>query len=115
MIISSRTPEGQPHRCPVCGGVSNTEPSSAGDSCCPRCGELLWWFRDRFSKQGLFEPDELSLSTMILAESDSLDTVELVMELEEQFDIQIPDDAAEHIQTVADLIRYIRQQRLELD
>lgn len=39
--------------------------------------------------------------------ADSLDTVELVMELEEEFDINIPDDAAEKIQTVGDAIKYI--------
>ena len=39
--------------------------------------------------------------------ADSLDTVELVMELEEEFDITIPDDAAEKIQTVGQAISYI--------
>jgi acyl carrier protein len=39
--------------------------------------------------------------------ADSLDTVELVMELEEEFDITIPDDAAEKIQTVGQAVHYI--------
>lgn len=39
--------------------------------------------------------------------ADSLDTVELVMELEEEFDISIPDDAAEKIQTVGQAIEFI--------
>ena len=39
--------------------------------------------------------------------ADSLDTVELVMELEEEFDINIPDDAAEKIQTVGQAIDFI--------
>ncbi|MCO6046779.1 acyl carrier protein [Aeoliella sp. ICT_H6.2] len=39
--------------------------------------------------------------------ADSLDTVELVMELEEEFDINIPDDAAEKIQTVGQAVDYI--------
>jgi acyl carrier protein len=39
--------------------------------------------------------------------ADSLDTVELVMELEEEFDINIPDDAAEKIQTVGQAVSYI--------
>ncbi|MFK7770012.1 MAG: acyl carrier protein [Mariniblastus sp.] len=39
--------------------------------------------------------------------ADSLDTVELVMELEEEFDINIPDDAAEKIQTVGEAISHI--------
>ena len=40
--------------------------------------------------------------------ADSLDTVELVMELEEEFDISIPDDAAEKIQTVGEAIDHIQ-------
>lgn len=40
--------------------------------------------------------------------ADSLDTVELVMELEEEFDISIPDDAAEKIQTVGQAIEFIK-------
>ena len=39
--------------------------------------------------------------------ADSLDTVELVMAFEEKFGIEIPDDAAETIQTVKDAINYI--------
>ncbi len=39
--------------------------------------------------------------------ADSLDTVELIMELERQFDISIPEDKAEAIQTVGDAINYI--------
>ena len=40
--------------------------------------------------------------------ADSLDTVELLMELEEEFDINIPDDAAEKIQTVGQAIDHIQ-------
>lgn len=39
--------------------------------------------------------------------ADSLDTVELIMELEKEFNIQIPDEAAEKIATVGDAINYI--------
>ena len=39
--------------------------------------------------------------------ADSLDTVELVMAFEEEFGVEIPDDAAEKIQTVKDAIDYI--------
>jgi acyl carrier protein len=41
-------------------------------------------------------------------EADSLDIVELVMAFEEEFDIEIPDDQAEHIQTVGDAVNYIQ-------
>ncbi len=39
--------------------------------------------------------------------ADSLDTVELIMEFEKEFDIQIPDDKAESIATVGDAISFI--------
>ncbi len=41
--------------------------------------------------------------------ADSLDTVELVMELEEEFDINIPDEVAEKIQTVGQAIDHIEK------
>lgn len=41
--------------------------------------------------------------------ADSLDTVELVMALEEEFGIEIPDEDAEKIQTVGDAVRYIEE------
>ena len=41
--------------------------------------------------------------------ADSLDTVELVMALEEAFDIQIPDEAAEKMERVGDAIRYLKE------
>ena len=42
--------------------------------------------------------------------ADSLDTVELVMAFEEEFGVEIPDDAAEKITTVKDAIKYIEGQ-----
>ena len=41
--------------------------------------------------------------------ADSLDTVELVMALEEEFGVEIPDEDAEKITTVGDAIRYIEE------
>jgi len=40
--------------------------------------------------------------------ADSLDTVELIMEFEKEFNIQISDEDAEKIQTVADVVKYIQ-------
>jgi hypothetical protein len=42
--VSSRTPEGWPHRCPICGADVRIEPSMPpGDAPCPWCGTLLWF------------------------------------------------------------------------
>ena len=41
--------------------------------------------------------------------ADSLDTVELVMAFEEEFDLEIPDEDAEKITTVGDAIQYIKE------
>ncbi len=41
--------------------------------------------------------------------ADSLDTVELVMAFEEEFNIEIPDEAAEKIQTVQDAVNFIQE------
>ncbi len=43
--------------------------------------------------------------------ADSLDTVELVMALEDNFGIEIPDDQQEKIQTVQDAINYIKEKK----
>jgi acyl carrier protein len=42
--------------------------------------------------------------------ADSLDTVELVMAFEEEFGCEIPDDAAEQIQTVGDAVKFLAKQ-----
>ncbi len=42
--------------------------------------------------------------------ADSLDTVELIMEFEKEFDISIPDEQAENIQTVGHAIEYLESQ-----
>ena len=42
--------------------------------------------------------------------ADSLDTVELIMEFEKEFDISIPDEQAENIQTVGQAVSYLEEQ-----
>ncbi len=53
--------------------------------------------------------DKLTLETSFINDlgADSLDTVELLMEFEDEFQIQIPEEEAEKIQTVGDVIKYI--------
>lgn len=47
--------------------------------------------------------------------ADSLDTVELVMALEEEFDIEIPDEDAEKIKTVGEAVTYIKEKLSKKD
>ncbi|MCH2113737.1 MAG: acyl carrier protein [Pirellulales bacterium] len=63
------------------------------------------------SEQLGVEKDKISPETSFVNDlgADSLDTVELVMELEEEFDVNIPDDAAEKIQTVGQAVEFIDQ------
>ena len=44
-------------------------------------------------------------------EADSLDAVEIIMAIEDEFDIEIPDEDAEKFQLVGDLVRYVEEQQ----
>jgi acyl carrier protein len=58
-------------------------------------------------------PDEVKEDSKFVEDlgADSLDVVELVMALEEKFDIEIPDEEAEKIATVADAIKFIEERK----
>ena len=57
------------------------------------------------------EKVELKASFIDDLGADSLDTVELVMAFEEEFGVEIPDDAAETIQTVGDAVKFIQENK----
>ena len=61
------------------------------------------------------QPDQVTLDASFVNDfgADSLDTVELVMALEEEFDMEIPDEAAEKMDTVARAINYIKEHKSE--
>ena len=63
------------------------------------------------SEQMSVEKNELSRDTSFVNDlnADSLDTVELVMELEDEFDLTIPDEEAEAIKSVGQAIDYIQK------
>ena len=56
------------------------------------------------------QEDAIKLETSFIDDlgADSLDIVELIMALEEEFDLQIPDSEAEKITTVGDVVEYIK-------
>ena len=55
------------------------------------------------------DPEEVTIQASFIDDlgADSLDTVELIMALEDEFDIEIPDEDAEKIGTVGDAVKYI--------
>lgn len=55
--------------------------------------------------------DEITLSTNLMKdlEADSLDAVEIIMAIEDEYDIEIPDEEAEKMQTVSDIVRYVEE------
>lgn len=58
---------------------------------------------------GLDDKDGLSMETSLKGDldADSLDAVEVIMGLEEEFDIEIPDEDAENFKTIGDIVEYI--------
>ena len=69
--------------------------------------------RDIVVEQLGVEPDEVSIDSTFIDDlgADSLDIVELIMAFEEEFNIEIPDEAAEKIKTVQDVVTYIDQNK----
>ena len=56
--------------------------------------------------------DEVTLETSLMRdlEADSLDAVEIMMALEDEFDIEVPDEVAEGFQNIGDIVKYIEEQ-----
>jgi acyl carrier protein len=57
------------------------------------------------------ESDDITMESSFVDDlgADSLDIVELIMALEEEFEIEIPDEEAEKIQAVSDVVDYIKE------
>ena len=68
--------------------------------------------RDIVVEQLDVEEDAVSMEANIIDDlgADSLDVVDLVMSLEEEFDTEIPDEQVENIKTVGDIVKYIENQ-----
>ena len=66
---------------------------------------------DLLAKQLDVERDEITETTDIIDDlgADSLDVVDLVMTLEDEFDMEIPDEDIEGIRTVGDLAKYLEE------
>lgn len=123
MTVSSRTHEGHPSECPLCGTNTNLEFSNpADDAPCPVCGCLIWKSTEildtivqKCEHTLGIDPTSVTVNSRYVDDlgSDSMDLVELVMELEEEFNIVIPDGAAEELHTIGDTVRLIQAGRCE--
>lgn len=69
--------------------------------------------KEIISKQLGVKAEDVKRETSFINDlgADSLDTVELIMEFEDAFDINIPDEEAEKIRTVGDAIKYIEDHK----
>ncbi|MEG0829943.1 MAG: acyl carrier protein [Anaerovoracaceae bacterium] len=58
------------------------------------------------------EESAVKLETHLMKdlEADSLDAVEIIMAIEDEFDIEVPDEDAEKFQTVGDIVKYVEEQ-----
>jgi acyl carrier protein len=71
--------------------------------------------RDIIVEQLGVQADQVTLDAKFIEDlgADSLDTVELVMAFEEQFNVEVPDEQAEKLLTVGDVVRYVEDNTAE--
>lgn len=60
---------------------------------------------------GIDKQDKITMNTSLIddLEADSLDAVEVIMALEDEFGIEIPDEEAENFKTIGDIFKYIEE------
>jgi acyl carrier protein len=69
--------------------------------------------QEKIAEQLGVDEDDITLESQIVEDlgADSLDVIELVMVLEEEFDIEITDEESEKLLTVGDVVEYIKDHR----
>lgn len=67
--------------------------------------------REIIAEQLRIDEDEIKLDTNLMKdlEADSIDAVEIIMGIEEEYDFEIDDEDAEQFQTVADIVDYVEE------
>ena len=73
--------------------------------------------RDMIVDQLKLEETMVTMDTNLMKdlEADSLDAVEIIMGIEEEFDLEIPDEEAETFQLVGDLVKYVEENAEDID
>lgn len=131
-LAAPKVPEGVSNQCPLCRKSIDGQPATpSGDLACPHCGGALWFVRtgaglryhdakvaapvrdcilDAVSRKFELARDALTgVETFADLGADSLDVAELIMELEEDFNVTIADEEVNHLATLGDLIDYVLQ------
>ena len=69
--------------------------------------------KDIIIEQLQVEESDVTMDTNLMKDlsADSLDAVEIIMAIEDEYGIEIPDEEAEKIQTVGDLVRYVEENK----
>ena len=69
--------------------------------------------KDIIIEQLQVEASEVNMDTNLMKDlsADSLDAVEIIMAIEDEYGIEIPDEEAEKMQTVGDLVRYVEENK----
>ncbi|TCO76422.1 acyl carrier protein [Marinisporobacter balticus] len=62
---------------------------------------------------GLDEDREIAMKTSLMGdlEADSLDAVEIIMAIEDEFDVEIPDEVAEGFKNIGDIVNYVEENK----
>ena len=73
--------------------------------------ELFERIRDLLAEQLDIEPSAITMDSDIMEDfdADSLDIVDMVMTLEDEFEVEVPDEAVETLRTVGDVVRFIEE------
>jgi acyl carrier protein len=129
MPLPTPTPSGVPNCCPFCGVLLADPPERSSHTACVSCGVRLWftrspsgtWFHDPVRVAPIRErvirvvcenlgvnPEKITDATSFTEDirADTLDLVEMVMELETEFGMTIADPDAERMITVGDVVSY---------
>ena len=69
--------------------------------------------KDIIIEQLQVEESDVNMDTNLMKDlsADSLDAVEIIMTIEDEYGIEIPDEEAEKMQTVGDLVRYVEENK----
>lgn len=99
-------------RCPCCNAHLRVDGGKRfGIMACPECDRIIWWLLPSEEGAAPFLSADLKHRLIEDLGADSLDTVELVMALEEELGMEIPDEDAEKLKSVEDVLEYIERHR----